>query len=185
MRQLGLDKKDERMRTGLQRVLIWIGDQLTVDRLRGLANYRCEDLNGYDRLNWLVTVFGWFHTLMAFANSLHRQFLGSASGRGLRQAFALLKRKGLPTVQIKGVFYHHLHEGILHVAEARLRDCRRKVGGVTKIEGRSPEELHALAEKLVLELASNDAVEDLDMLMDGQHDDILKQSVMWNRDVLY
>ncbi|KAI0349259.1 hypothetical protein OH77DRAFT_1525815 [Trametes cingulata] len=188
MHQLKLDGADQRTRTGLERVLVWVGDQLTVDRLRGLANYRCEDMNGYDRLDWLVVVFGWFHALMAFANSLHRQYFGTSKGRGLRQAFALLNRKGLQSIKIKGVFYHHLHEGILHIAEARLRDCWRKVGGVEKLadlRSRRPEELRALAEDLVRRYASNDAVEDLDALMDGQHDSTLRQSVMWNRDVLY
>ncbi|KAI0629150.1 hypothetical protein C8Q77DRAFT_1236530 [Trametes polyzona] len=188
MHQLKLDSPDEQKRTGLERVLVWIGDQLTVDRLRMLANYRCEDLNGYGRLDWLVVVFGWFHALMAFANSLHRQYFGSASGHGLRQAFAHLSRKGLQTVQIKGTFYHHLHEGITHVSEARFRDCWRKVGGVEKLADlrtRSPEELCELAKKLVRHYASNDAVEDMDALADGQHDDVLCQSIMWNRDVLY
>ncbi|KAI0630349.1 hypothetical protein C8Q77DRAFT_1219914 [Trametes polyzona] len=176
--QLKLDSTDEQKRTALDRVLVWVGDQLTVDRLRMLANYRCEDLDGYARLDWLVVVFGWFHALMAFAHSLHQQYFGSASGRGLRQAFVHLNRKGLQTVQIKGVFYHHLHEGILHVSEAHFRDCWRKVSAVAR-------ELRELAEKLVHRYASNDAVEDLDALRDGEHDDVLRQSVMWNRDVLY
>ncbi len=188
MRQVKLHIKDERIRTGMERVLIWIGDQLTADRLRGFANMRCEDINGYDRLDWLVVVFGWFHLLMAFANSLHRQYFGSASGRGLRQAFALLHRKGLQTVQIKGTFYHHLHEGILHVSEARLRTCWRKVGGVQELKdlrSRSPDELKTLAEKLLDEFASNDAVEDLDNMMEDQQDEVYAQGIMWNRDVLY
>ncbi|KAI0349173.1 hypothetical protein OH77DRAFT_1525873 [Trametes cingulata] len=170
MHQLKLDGADQRTRTGLERVLVWVGDHLTVDRLRGLANYCCEDMNGYDRLDWLVVYFG------------------STKGRGLRQAFALLNRKGLQNVKIKGVFYHHLHEGILHIAEARLRDCWRKVGGVEKLSdlrSRGPEELRTLVEELVRQYASNDAVEGLEALMDGQHDETLRQSVMWNRDVLY
>ncbi|KAI0371405.1 hypothetical protein BV20DRAFT_942425 [Pilatotrama ljubarskyi] len=188
MHQLKLDSPEEHKRTGLERVCFWIGDQLTVDRLRGLANYRCEDLNGFDRLDWLVTVFGWFHLLMAFANSLHRQYFGTTSGHGLRKAFAHLKRKGLQHVQIKGVFYHDLHEGIEHVTEAHLRACWKKVGGVEKLADlrrHSPQELKALAEELVLRHASNDAVEDLEMLMDGQEDDVLRHAVMWNRDALY
>ncbi|KAI0634114.1 hypothetical protein C8Q77DRAFT_1056061 [Trametes polyzona] len=188
MHQLGLHAEDEQKRTGLERVLVWIGDQLTVDRLRGLANFRCEDRNGYERLDWLVVVFGWFHATMAFANSLHRQYFGSASGRGLRQAFGLLHRKGLQSVKIKGSFHQHLHEGILHVAEARLRDCWCKVAGVktlAELRNRTPEDLYLFAEKLVRDYASNDAIEDLDMLMDGQEDQVFRQAVMWNRDVLY
>ncbi|KAH9892908.1 hypothetical protein C8Q73DRAFT_746651 [Cubamyces lactineus] len=105
MRQLYIDEQDERMRTGTEHVLFWIGDQLTDNHLRGLANYRCEDLNGYNRMDWLVLVFGWFHILMVFANSLHRQYFGS-----LR-------------VKIKGTFYHYLHKGIIHIAEAHFCNC--------------------------------------------------------------
>ncbi|CDO69445.1 hypothetical protein BN946_scf184817.g5 [Trametes cinnabarina] len=171
MHQLKLNSREEEKRTGLDRVLVWIGDQLTVDRLRALANFRCEDSNGYDRLDWLVTVFGWFHVQMAFANSLHRQYFGSTRGRGLHQAFGLLHQKGLQNVKIKGTFYHHLHEGILHVAEGHFRDCWRKAGEVkelSELRKRSPEDLWMLAEKIVQNYASNDAIEDLEALM-GVH----------------
>ncbi|KAI0756500.1 hypothetical protein C8Q80DRAFT_1278719 [Daedaleopsis nitida] len=187
-RQLHLNGIDEQVHTGLDRVVVWIGDQLTVERLRGLWNFRCEDRNPYDRLDWLVVVFGWFHLLMAFANSLHRQYFGSTSGKGLRQAFALLNRKGLQSVQIKGPFHHHLHEGILHVAEAHILDCWKRVGKVSRLEDlrdRAPEELMALAENLVETYASNDAVEDLEAKMDDQGDEVLQHAIMWNRDVLY
>ena len=48
MKQVKLHKRDERIQTGIDRALFWTGDQLTVERLNGLANYRCEDLNGYE-----------------------------------------------------------------------------------------------------------------------------------------
>ncbi|KAJ8481719.1 hypothetical protein ONZ51_g5810 [Trametes cubensis] len=188
LRQLHYDSPEEHQRTGLERVFFWIGDQLTVDRLRGLANYRCEDLNGFDRLDWLVMVFGWFHLQMAFANSLHRQYFGTAAGQGLRKAFAHLQRKGLQNVQIKGTFHHHLHEGILHVTEAHLRTCWKEVTGVQSLadlRNLTPEELLAFAEEVVTQHASNDAIEDLEECMDGQHDDLLRQATMWNRDALY
>lgn len=60
---------------------------------------------------------------MADIYSLHKQFLGSPSSRGLRQAFILLKRKELQSATVKGTFYHHLHEGVVHVTEAHLHDC--------------------------------------------------------------
>ena len=147
-----------------------------------------EDDNGYDRLDWLVTVFGWFPLQMVFANSLHRQYFGSGTSKELRAAFALLNRKGLQSVQIKGTFHHHLHEGILHVAEAHIRDCWSEVSGVEKLDqlcNRSPEELVALAEHLVDEYTSNEAVENLEEKPEGQNDDVMKQAIMWNRDVLY
>ncbi|KIJ06431.1 hypothetical protein PAXINDRAFT_32701, partial [Paxillus involutus ATCC 200175] len=86
-RQLLLDSEDELKKTGLYRVFVWVGDQLTSARLRGLFNFRAQDTNAFDRLDWLVPTFGWFHLLMAFANSLHKQYLGTTAGRGLMHAF--------------------------------------------------------------------------------------------------
>ncbi|KAF8888597.1 hypothetical protein BD779DRAFT_1672261 [Infundibulicybe gibba] len=63
-RQLGLDSTDEKIRTGLERVLVWIGDQMTVDRLRGLWRYRFEDDNSFDRMDYMIPTFGWFHLVI-------------------------------------------------------------------------------------------------------------------------
>ncbi|KAJ6625547.1 hypothetical protein B0H10DRAFT_2430336 [Mycena sp. CBHHK59/15] len=53
-RQLLLNTKDEQMRTAIERIIAWLGDQLTVDRLRGLWKFRHEDHNAYDRLDFMV-----------------------------------------------------------------------------------------------------------------------------------
>ena len=81
----------------------------------------------FDRLNWLVVVFGWFHLMMAFANSMHKQYLGTNAGHGLMHAFMVLERKGLHTIQTRGPFHQQLHDAIYHVTEARIRDCWRVV----------------------------------------------------------
>lgn len=186
-RLLGLDSEEEMKKTGLDRVIVWVGDQLTVERERGLTNYRSEDRNGFERLDWLIVCFGWFHLLMTYANSIHKQYFGSSSGRGLRHAFVLLHRRGLQSVQIKGTFYHHLHEGIEHVAEARFQTAWHSLTQTKKLldlHDKTPAELKALAEELVLKFASNDALEDHDSLPEKQQDDHFRHSVMWNRDVL-
>lgn len=187
LHMLDLDSDEDLRATSLDQVLVWIGDQLTVERMRGLANYRCEDRNSFERLDWILTSFGWFHLLMTYANSLHKQYFGTTSGRGLRHAFALLHRRGLQSAQIKGTFYHHLHEGIEHVAEARLLTAWHALTGAVKLSDlcdKTPADLKALAEELVLRYASNDALEDHDMLPDNQQDGLLRQSIMWNRDIL-
>ncbi|KAK7059466.1 hypothetical protein R3P38DRAFT_3167861 [Favolaschia claudopus] len=56
---------------GLNRVLFFLGDQLTVSRIRGLFHRRAGDDNSFDRLDYLVPVFGWLHFTMTVANSLH------------------------------------------------------------------------------------------------------------------
>ncbi|KAK7014577.1 hypothetical protein R3P38DRAFT_3322105 [Favolaschia claudopus] len=56
---------------GLNRVLFFLGVQLTVSRIRGLFHRRAGDDNSFDRLDYLVPVFGWLHFTMTVANSLH------------------------------------------------------------------------------------------------------------------
>ena len=160
--QLGLGGRAEKVVTGTDRVVVFVGDQLTAERMHGLYKLRCEDHNGHDRLDWLVPIFGWFHLLMAFANSLHKQYLGTGAGRGLMHAFTILSRKGLGTVQTRGPFHQHLHKAITHVAEAHFRTCWKVMGGVDRLadlRSKSPTELFQLANKIITSMVSSDAME--------------------------
>lgn len=188
MRQLKLDTAGGRKTIGMGSVIPWFGDQLTVERLRGLANYRSEDLNGFDRMDWILPIFGWFHLLMALANSLHKQHFGTLSGRGLRQAFSNLQRKGLQTIQIKGNFYYTLHEGLTHVSEAHTQACVKKITGVASLRAlreKTPQELYSIAKRVVDEYASNDALEDFSQLAEDEQDDFVRNATIWNRDIHY
>ncbi|KAF8886747.1 hypothetical protein BD779DRAFT_1673049 [Infundibulicybe gibba] len=62
-KQLGLDSKEEERKTAHERIIAWLGDQLTVERLRGLWKYRHADHNSFDRMDYMIPVFGWFHLL--------------------------------------------------------------------------------------------------------------------------
>ncbi|TDL30201.1 hypothetical protein BD410DRAFT_709862 [Rickenella mellea] len=186
-RQLGLDSEEEKKRTGTELVIPWIGDQLTVSRLRGLFNFRSEDFNAFDRMDYLLVTFGWFHTEMTFATSIHDQYLGTVSGHGLRQAFEVLKRKGLNTTSTKGPFHHHLEEAIFHVGEAHFRSCWLEEAGVDNIKAlrsKAPEELRSLAERIIRFHASTEALVKHDQLEDGKQDEVRRHVTMWNRDVL-
>ncbi len=63
----------------------------------------------------MLLVFGWFHLQMAFAQSLHKQYLGTVKSQGLWKSFNVMKRKGLLTTSIWGPFHHHLDEALKHV----------------------------------------------------------------------
>ncbi|TRM57980.1 hypothetical protein BD626DRAFT_540231 [Schizophyllum amplum] len=130
LRQLGLSGTEKEKEIGLKQVIFWVGDQLTVDRLRGLYKFHAEEFNAFDRLDWLIPIFGWLHLMMAYANSLHKQYLGTGRGYGLSRVFDVLARKGLHRVQTKGIFYHDLNEAIYHVTEAHLRVDWKLVTGV-------------------------------------------------------
>ena len=47
-KQLNLHTEDEKKRTGLEHVIVWVGDQLTVERLHGLFKYRMQDHTSFD-----------------------------------------------------------------------------------------------------------------------------------------
>ncbi|KAF8141804.1 hypothetical protein EV363DRAFT_1443741 [Boletus edulis] len=143
---------------------------------------------------------------MAFANSLHKQYLGTTAGRGLMHAFTLLEKKGLTSVQTHGPFHQNLHDAIYHVAEAHFRTCWRVIAEVETLESlqsKSPVELLELAKQIVNRLAylavtdaidalpkatnrlaSSAAIDALDALPEAQQDQALHNSILWNRDVL-
>jgi hypothetical protein len=186
-RQIGWGDVSERMKVVMKKVVAWIGDQLTVDRLRGLFKFCAEDENSFERLDFIVLIFGWLHLQMAFANSLHKQYLGTSSGRGLKQAFELLERKRLTKIQNKGPFHHDLEEVLYHVAEAHIREDWLMVSGakdLSELRNQTPTQLCDLAQKLVREHASSQAMDDIDSKPNKKRDQQKRQIIQWNRDIL-
>ena len=61
--------------------------------------------------------------MMAFTNSIHRQYLGTNAGCGLMHAFTVPEWKGLHSIQTCGPFHQQLHNAIYHVMEAHIHDC--------------------------------------------------------------
>jgi len=109
--QLGISDKASSKELAMEMLLVWIGDQLTVEHIRGLQKYRHKDLNSFDRMDYILLQFGWFHLVMAFANSFHKQFLGTSVSMGsLQQAFDVLQYKGLQKTETKGPFWAHIDE---------------------------------------------------------------------------
>jgi hypothetical protein len=185
-RQLKLDSPDKQKQTGEEKVIVWVGDQLTVSRLRGLQKFRCNDLNSFERLAFIKEVFGWFHAQIAFEHSLHSQYYGTQLGFGLIHAFDLLKRKGLQSPTVEGTFHHHLKEGLLHISEARFRDLWCVIGKVDKLadlRSRTPEQLYALAIKIVDDHASTAALQKM-AANKSRKDELLYQSTQMARDLL-
>ncbi|KIL54589.1 hypothetical protein M378DRAFT_18744 [Amanita muscaria Koide BX008] len=186
--QLCLSTDEKKKRSGEERFIPWLGDQMTVDRLRGMWNYRHEDHNSFDRLDYMLPVFGWFHLVMTFANSLHKQYLMSSATIGsLRQAFDVLNRKGLVLQSTKGPFWHNLDEAIHHIAEAHFRTCWLVVGQVDSLKDltkKSPLDLKEMALKIVREHASQHALFDMQSKPAGEQDHMQIQWTMWNKDVL-
>ncbi|KAJ7789722.1 hypothetical protein B0H14DRAFT_3161922 [Mycena olivaceomarginata] len=128
LRQLKLGGIESQKKIGLDQVMAWVGDQLTVDRLRNLFKFRAEDDNSFERLDWLVVPPGFLHISMAFANSIHKQHLGTSKGRGLLAAVDLLGRKGLHSSKTEGPFFHDLNETLHIIADAQIRELWLQFG---------------------------------------------------------
>ena len=166
-RQLGITSLDQQKTFSTASVIPWVGDQLTVSRIRGLQRFRRDDLNPLQRLELLVPVFGWFHCQIAYEHSLHAQYFGTQAGFGLVHAFDLLKRKGLHSPSVQGNFHHHIKEALYHIAEARIRDLWCIAGDVTKLD-----ELRDQTPTAALNAAKK------------AKDDLLYQSTQFVRDML-
>ncbi|KAJ7670870.1 hypothetical protein DFH06DRAFT_1370098 [Mycena polygramma] len=185
LKQLKLGGKQLQKKIGLERVIAWVGDQLTVDRLRNLFKFRAEDDNSFERLDWLIVPPGFLHISMAFANSIHKQHLGTSKGRGLLAAFDLLGRKGLQSSKTEGPFFHDLNETLHIIADAQIRELWLQVSGAQKLadlRNKSPEQLHELAQKILSGHASSGAL--VKLRQKTRKDEIKEQSVMFLRDVL-
>ncbi|KAK7043415.1 hypothetical protein R3P38DRAFT_3440329 [Favolaschia claudopus] len=186
LHQLGLDATPELQRKiGLEQVMVWVGDQLTVDRLRNLTRFRAEDDNSFERLDWLVSPPGWLHICMAFANSIHKQHSGSSKGRGLSAAFNVLGRKGLDKTKTQGPFFHDLNETLHIIAEAQFRELWLLVGRVSSLADlrqKTPADLYKLAQIIVSEHASSNAL--ASNRAKKRVDELKEQSIMFLRDIL-
>ena len=189
IKQLRMDSPEDQEKLATSQFIPVVGDQLTVDRLRGMAKYWHEDINGFEQLDWVLPVFGWFHLIVQVANSLHHQYLGTSAGIGLQRAFDLLNRKGLQSVQTKGLFWHHLDEALWHVGEGSFRACWLSIGNVNGLEeltSRAPEALVSMAEVIYDTLASREALMRKTHRAHGGEpgDAVQNQMIMFHTDLL-
>lgn len=120
--QMGFE--DEDTRKMLAELLVpWIGDQLTVARLRSLLELLSLEPSQFHRYGWLIHLIALLHTQMAHAKSLHTQYYLTDIDLGFAHAFNILRRKNLANKSTKGPFHHNLEEAIYHVTTARMRDA--------------------------------------------------------------
>ncbi|KDQ06673.1 hypothetical protein BOTBODRAFT_79169, partial [Botryobasidium botryosum FD-172 SS1] len=83
LRQTGLDKDDAKVKLAIGNAAIpWGGDQLTESRLKIAKWFRARDINGFERMDWLLTFFGWFHVVMVLANAVYGSHRGDSKGFG-------------------------------------------------------------------------------------------------------
>ncbi|EIM85200.1 uncharacterized protein STEHIDRAFT_111829 [Stereum hirsutum FP-91666 SS1] len=186
-RQLKMDSLEEMKKTSTGRFFPWGGDALTTSRLRGLALYKGQDINSYERMDYLVGTNGFLHIMFAVANSIHAQYLGESGGIGLRRAFDKLKRKGLLTTSIKGPFWHHLDEALWHVGEAMILACWMEATGVERLEelvAWPPEALATMAGEIYENFACRKALARTRTTDPEDQDEVNSQAIMFLTDLL-
>jgi hypothetical protein len=109
--------------------------------------------------------------MMAYASTLHKQYLGTSKGCGLSQAFNITNKKGLRVMYIKGPFHHDLNKALYHVVEAHIWENWLIVGQVDnlkELQGKTPEQLVAKASAIVKTRVSSKALNKLATLPEQQ-----------------
>ncbi len=170
-----------------QQLLVWVRDQLTVARIQGLKKFRAMDLNSFDRLEFIIPIFGWFHAQIAMEHSLHSQYYGTHAGHGLVHTFELLKCKGLHSPSVQGMYHQNIKEALNHIATARFQDlwCTiAQVDNLRDLRDLSPDALQQLATQIVCEYASQRALNQAAGKSNEDRDDVLYQAILWNKDIL-
>ena len=184
---LGHATQSDKERIGRTGLVPWVGDQLTVERIRGLGRIRHDAVNSWARMEWIEPNFGFFHAEMAYANSLHAQYFGTSTGIGLRKAFELLNRKGLIKADTKGIFWQNLDDALWHIGEGNFLALWMTVAKVDVLEDlaqRTPAELVALAAKIYDYHASRAAQQRMEDLPAQERDDVQCQMAMFSTDLL-
>ncbi|CUA73555.1 leucine--tRNA ligase [Rhizoctonia solani] len=194
--QLGFNVEDKIIQMTLEMMVPWIGDQLTVARLRGLQWQRQEEPNGYDRLDPFIFIFGWFHGLMCLSSAIFENHRGSAAGLGFLHSVLILCRNGFSNnMRRKRPDYHTVKEYLMHEFEARVRGLWIQGAGkstLAKLKGwledpqRTVDDIEALGQRIQQERISKQAVSFYEIEISESNtkvDDIFRNMLIQNRDL--
>jgi len=167
-----------------------VGDQLTHSRLAHLKELRSNDINSYERLQWLLPSFGWFHLEMTLANAILTTHRGSPESHGFTRSIHQLGTKGLPENNKKP--YFHTVETLLDVElKARVQALWLWVTGKKSIRDvynlldtpQGPEKMLGCAQRILDERTSTAAIKRLEDDNKG-NDEVLRDSSLCTRDLL-
>ncbi|KAI0693161.1 hypothetical protein BC835DRAFT_1416081 [Cytidiella melzeri] len=159
-------------------------DSMTMKPGRKLRSW---DLNWWNRMEEILELFGWFHAQIYQEHSIIKQHYTTTKGMGLKMAFDVLERKGLGAPSVQGNYHQIAQEALKHVTMAHVRDLWQLVGNaqdLTELRAKTLEDLNAIAEKIVTDYASTNALTKLDALPREEQDDLFKNAVMYCRDGL-
>ncbi|KAI0692054.1 hypothetical protein BC835DRAFT_1416809 [Cytidiella melzeri] len=184
-RQLSLDSDIIQKDLARHKLFFWIGDQLTVSRIRSLKKIHNRDLNLWQRFEHILETFGWLHAQIAQEESIHKQHMSTGTG-GLKQAFHLLQRKGLSSTSVQGNFHQKICDAYHHISEAHFRDLWETVGGakLSDLQSKTPEELGTIADTILSDFASTRAYKMHKQKPAQEQDHFLLNQILFCRDML-
>jgi hypothetical protein len=177
---------EPRKQLAIHRVLLWVGDQLSASRIRGVIHFNAGEFNSFHRYDFMQEGWGWLHDVMTIEGSLHKQFYGSETSYGLQHAFIQLSRKYLHTPSTKGTFHHAIEESYHHIYYACIRALWIEVADVSSLADlcyHSPKELLKLATTMLDKHMSDGALIEHDMKPMASHDHVRRNSIMMCRDL--
>jgi hypothetical protein len=183
----GALKVDMKRRIGSQGIP-WLGDWLTYSRLLGCKQFRRNDGNSFDRMDWLIPCFGLFHMVMLFANTLLTTHRGYIVNYGLSRSIHILGIKGLAENTQKP--YFHTVETLLDtVFKAKVEALwlwstgKTSMKDVFKLFNKSsgPADMRVHAQKIFEQRGSTHAANNPDIAGDK----VLRDSILLTRDLLF
>ncbi|KAG8687591.1 hypothetical protein FRC11_006934, partial [Ceratobasidium sp. 423] len=185
-RQMKIDTDEKLVKWARTRTGAWVGDSLTINRLRQLQRMKADDSNILERMQHIIPVFGWMHLDMNLCNAIFYHHYSENSNSGLARDVAALTRSGLtkPT-KSRGPAYHTIDEFMQHTTTARMRGLWLWASGTNSIEEliewekkSSPRTIFEAAQKIWMERTSNRATQRF------KSDSQLCNSIAINRELL-
>lgn len=122
LKHLKLDIKPECTRLTLERLISWIGEQMTALRCRQLQWYHQESISGFNRWDPLLVILGIFHAQMTRGHTILEGFRCLNAGTTFGSDIILLSCTGLhKTIGKKHLDFHTVDEFLLHETEVHFR----------------------------------------------------------------
>ncbi|EUC56787.1 hypothetical protein RSOL_197560 [Rhizoctonia solani AG-3 Rhs1AP] len=191
LQQQGLDSEFHQKILGLgKRKIPCVGDNMTTTRLEAARNLRIRDPNGYERLDWLVIVPGWFHILLNLGMATFDSHRGGDKTMSFIRDITLLGRTGLTmNMRKKRPDFFAMDEFLRHKLFALVRSLWMHYSSaenlddlVTWVKSAPESTLRENALRIHQERMSSEALEILSE--SNETDEVLTNTILQSRDLL-
>ncbi|KAG8705141.1 hypothetical protein FRC08_001820 [Ceratobasidium sp. 394] len=194
LQQMGLDTGDHLVCLTLERMLAWVGDDMTIQRCRHLQWFRQIERNSWDRLDFLIFLFGWLHALMCLVHAMFECGRGSAAGLGFMRSVLKLGRAGFAeNMGKKRPDYHNVVEFLMHEFEARVHGFWMWATGTNSIDElvawvncpeRTAQEILDLGKRIQAQRVLSQAVSISRRSLDQHKDEVFVGTLATTRDLM-